>query len=97
MIVSTADFTSGQSLPTSLVLATSYLNSTGQGAVPTSTYTSGDVVGGSANRSSAAAGVAGTGVASPQDRPSRADRAAVRTKPSSLALGVLVLVLVLIG
>lgn len=97
MIVSTADFTSGQSLPTSLVLATGYSNSTAQGAVPTSTYTSWEVVGGSGNGSNSAVGVGGTALASPQDRPSSADRAAVRTKSSSLALGVLVLVLVLIG
>lgn len=97
VIISTADFTSGQSLPTSLVLATSYTNSTAQGAVPTSTYTSWDVIGGSGSGSSSAGSVGGTSLASPQDRPSPAARAAVRAKPSSLALGVLVLALVLIA
>ena len=97
MMVSTADFTSGQSLPTSLVLATSYTNSTGQGAMPTSTYTSWDVVGGSASGSTSTIDVGGTALASPQNRPSGAVRQAVKVKPSFLALGVLVLGLVLIG
>lgn len=89
MIVSTADFTSGQALPTGLVMATSYTNSS---AVPTSTYTSWD-----ASKGSSTMAVGGTAVSSPQDRPSHAVRASVRSKASSLALGVLVLALVLMA
>ena len=94
MIVSTEDFTSGQALPTSLVLATSYTDSIGQSAVLPSTSTSGNTAGGS---SSPSVDVGGTALASPQDKSSHAVRASVRTKASSLALGVLVLVLVLIA
>ncbi len=90
-VVTTAEFNSDASIPTSLVLATSGMDSLGD--LPLSTYTSWDVVGGTEIRISE--GSTATVTASTQDYPSYGVSGAKPVKASFLALGVLLLVMVL--